>query len=127
MLMAGQIGLSETLTRTVIAASLEDAVAEFGALLRAEADGRNKWCEMTKAELVGRGVVTRAAAAVAAEQPPAVPADTAARLADVPAEVGAIAARLAAVDGVKYDCAIVTWEHCQLLAGALGGKGKEAC
>ena len=61
VLMAGQIGLSETVTRTVVAATLEDAVAEFGVMLRAEADSRGKWCEVTKAELVGRCVITEAA------------------------------------------------------------------
>lgn len=61
VLMTGQIGPCETVSRTVIAASLEDALVEFGRELKEEADRRGKWHEVTKAEVVGRCYITRLA------------------------------------------------------------------
>lgn len=61
VLMTGQIGLCDTVSRTVIAASLEDALVEFDLALKEEADRRGKWHQVTKAEVAGRCQVTRLA------------------------------------------------------------------
>lgn len=62
VLMTGQIGPCETVSHTVVAASLEDALAEFGRELEDQAHRRGKWHQITKAEAVGRCYITRRAA-----------------------------------------------------------------
>ena len=61
VLMTGQIGLCDTVSRTVVAVSLEDALAEFDMALKEQADERGKWYQVTKAEVAGRCQITRLA------------------------------------------------------------------
>lgn len=73
--VGGQIGLTQEVVRTVIAASIHDAIAEAEADIAGEADAHGKWYLINKAEVIGPCFVT----AKVLEAPPrsaAVPASS---------------------------------------------------
>ena len=56
--ISGQIGLTQEVVRTVIAASIHDAIAEAEADIAGEAKTHNKWYAINKAEVLGACFVT---------------------------------------------------------------------